>query len=218
MLDHHVDGDKKLANTLSFTTMEHHCRVPTEHHRKAREQVHSETLGLREHADRGARVKNRGFRCLYSFLTVHKGYLKASLRRKLGTARCRKRKTPKVPNLGREGGCQAPQKSPPRLKTRFPLLSLHLCVGLLHRESCELSGGFEPALCPGFHVPKFQCPGATGYQFWGWCPLNFRRAAPARPPRGRMTTQTISATMQLATVSRPRACDAPSPIPPPIAE
>ena len=43
-------------------------------------------------------------------------------------------------------------------------------MGLPHRESCELSFGFKTALCPGFHAPRFQCPGATGYQFWGWRP------------------------------------------------
>ena len=26
------------------------------------------------------------------------------------------------------------------------------------------------------------------YQFWGWCPFKLQRAAPVRPPRGRITT------------------------------
>ena len=42
-----------------------------------------------------------------------------------------------------EGGRapEAPHKSRPRLRTRFPLLCVDLCVGLPHRESCELSAG-----------------------------------------------------------------------------
>ena len=41
----------------------------------------------------------------------------------------------------------------------------------------------------GFEMSQgLRCPGATDCQFWGWCSLKFKRAAPVRPLRGRITT------------------------------
>ena len=45
-----------------------------------------------------------------------------------------KGKTPKETDLGREGGRHAPQKSPQRLKTRFPLCVVTFVWGC-HTES-----------------------------------------------------------------------------------
>ena len=55
------------------------------------------------------------------------------------------RKTPKVPNFGREDHTRVHRD----LKPVAPFLCLHLCVGLPHRAFCEVSCVFKPALCSG---------------------------------------------------------------------
>ena len=88
-------------------------------------------------ADRDkVRCRQGGHRCLYSslhnarvpdtsqFLGWHLVHM--------AQQRAEKRGTPKAPNSGRVGGCQAPQKNSPRLRPLSPLSCLHLGVGLPH--------------------------------------------------------------------------------------
>ena len=109
----------------------------------------------------------------------------------------RKGETPKETTQGVRGA-RGTQKSPPRLRTLFPLLCVHLCLGLPHRKSCKLSCGFSQcfvwgSMSRGSNVPAyvgvrdvsgFHCPEATDYQFWGWCPLHLQEPLQCSCPEG----------------------------------
>ena len=143
----------------------------------------------------------------------------------------------------REGGRapEAPQKSPPRLKTRFPHLCVHLCVGLPHRESCKLCAGSQSTFSrpgPDLLPEELQgrgLPGDLQSQFWGWCPLDLISTAPVRPPTGRILddirqsvydlghranfdSATTSAIMQLSAVTQTPATMQFSSLRPPLAK
>ena len=120
----------------------------------------------------------------------------------------------------REGGRapEAPQKSPPRLRTRFPLfLCSPLCgvatqrvLRTLLREVRRLSPGGTSGKRPPWDLQS---------QFWEWCPSDLKSTAPLRPPTGRILedirqtmydlghranfdSATASAIMQLSAVSQ----------------
>ena len=135
---------------------------------------------------------------------------------------CREREKPEGNNPGREGGRQrhhrrVHQNSKPVASfcvftfargchTETPANSL---AGLSQRSArgSKSRGSNVSALVGVRDVSGFRCPEATDYQFWDWCPLSFKRAAPVRPPRRRITTSAISATVQLPTVTRARTRD-----------
>ena len=167
--------------------------------------------GLREHADRGGCVCHgrhllRGPRRLHS--SLYSGdtcFLSSSwdgARSRCTTDCCESFKMwsssaekgkPKRKQPGEGGRApEAPQKSPPRLKTRFSLLCVHLCVVLPHRESCKLSAGSQSTFSrPGpdplpEELQGRGLPGDLQSQFWGWCPLDLKSTAPVRTPTGRI--------------------------------
>ena len=98
----------------TIATMETRSRVPTEHYREAREQVHSETLGCRDVSEQCGFVNTLTEACASAkdaaactanctdgipegqFL----GWRPVWLTAKLDAARCRERKTPKWTDKG----------------------------------------------------------------------------------------------------------------------
>ena len=123
--------------------------------------------------------------------------------RKLNPKGTRLREGGRVPSTSEES-----TKTP---RTRFPLCFLgHLCVGLPHRESCELSCGLKPVprfqcpgACRGSRCLGFRCPGATGYQFWGWCPVKLEKPFHCGRPRGELPRR-----QSPVEIPRPRTCSA----------
>ena len=93
---------------------------------------------------------------------------------------CRERKTPKMVRQGRAGEATESVKTRPR----SPFLVFTFVWGC-HTES-PANSLREVSQVSLQLTAEGRGPPGDRYQFRGWCPVKVQRAAPVRPPRGRI--------------------------------
>ena len=134
----------------------------------------------------------------------------------------RKGKTPKETTQGGWEGARGTTEESTKTQNPFPPLCVHLCVGLPHRESCELFCGLtfsrrsfreEASLGTWSTTYARHSPGGASGKRPPWGPLNLKEPLQCGRPLGeffvdiRPSITTVSFTMKLSTVTRARTCD-----------